>query len=213
MKVDLKRERRELYAPRRTPHLVDVPPALFLVVDGRGDPSGDAWPEAVSALYSVAYAARFALKRSGVLDYGVMPLEALWWADDWSAFPSDDRSAWQWTAMVLQPPEVTSAVLEQARAVTAAKRPSPVLDRLRLEVFAEGRAAQVLHVGPYREEGPTIAALHAFVAEQGLSLSGRHHEVYLGDPRRAAPERLRTVLRQPVAGTGTPSPGRAAAPA
>jgi hypothetical protein len=197
--ADLRRDLGPVYRPAREPVLVDVPELQVLAVDGHGDPNtSPAYAAAVSALFSVSYAARFALKRAGVLEYSVMPLEGLWSVPDMSTFTTADKDAWDWTMLIVQPAEVTPEVVAAAREAVAAKRDEPALELLRLERFAEGRAAQVLHVGPYSEEGPTIAALHGFIAEQGLRLTGRHHEVYLGDPRRSAPERLRTLLRQPV---------------
>ena len=198
-KIDFKRELAELYAPKRKPTVVDVPELVFLMVDGHGDPNTSAaYRDAVSALFSVSYAARFALKRAGVIDYGVMPLEGLWWVPDMATFSTGDKSAWDWTMMIMQPSEVTEAVIEEARASAAAKRSLPALDLLRLERFAEGLAAQVLHVGPYSAEGPTILALHDFIGEQGRNLAGKHHEIYLGDPARSAPETLKTIIRQPM---------------
>ena len=200
--VDLRRQQPELYRATAQPRFVDVPELPFLVVDGEGDPNtAPGYAEAVQALYTVAYTLRFALKRrpDGV-DAPVMPLEGLWWADDLSVFRGGDRSAWLWTMAIRQPDQVgaddVAAAVEQARR----KKGATGLDRVRWERFAEGRAAQVLHVGPYSAEGPTIERLHRFIAGSGCALSGRHHEIYLGDPRRAAPERLRTILRQPVAG-------------
>ena len=155
-KVDFKRELRQFYAAKRSPAVVDVPELTFLMIDGRGDPNTTpAYREAVSALFSVSYAARFALKRAGTIDFAVMPLEGLWWASDMSAFSIEDKSAWQWTMLIMQP-------------------------------------------DAYSAEGPTIASLHAFIAEQGRELAGKHHEIYLGDPRRSAPEKLKTIIRQPV---------------
>ena len=198
-KVDFKRVLRGLYAPTLTPAVVEVPEMAFLMVDGHGDPNTSAqYRDSVSALFSVAYSARFALKRAGVIDYGVMPLEGLWFVPDMATFSTDDKSAWDWTMMILQPDEVTEAVLADAKASAAAKRSLPALDRLRLVRFAEGLAAQVLHVGPYSAEGPTIASLHEFIVEQGRELAGKHHEIYLGDPARSASEKLRTIIRQPM---------------
>jgi hypothetical protein len=198
-KVDFKRELGEFYTARRSPAVVEVPELAFVMIDGHGDPntSGE-YRDAVSALFSVSYAARFALKRAGVIDFGVMPLEGLWWASDMSAFSSGDKSAWDWTILIMQPDEVTADVLADAKVTAAAKAPAAALERLRLERFAEGLAAQVLHVGPYSAEGPVIASLHAFIAEQGRELAGKHHEIYLGDPRRSAPEKLKTIIRQPM---------------
>lgn len=180
--------------------LLDVPELLFLQVDGHGDPNtAPVYGESVQALYGIAYALRFALRQGpeGV-DAPVMPLEGLWWSEDMATFTAGDTSAWDWTLMIRVPDLVDAELLEAARAATARKRPTPALDRVRLRRWTEGLAAQVLHVGPYSAEGPTIAALHQFIADQGLVLTGVHHEVYLGDPRRAAPERLRTIIRQPA---------------
>jgi hypothetical protein len=199
-KADLRRELRPLYRAGREPAFVTVPPLWCLMLDGHGDPNtAPAYREAISALYSTAYAAKFALKRAGVVDYGVMPLEGLWWSPDMAAFAAQDTSAWDWTMFIVQPREVTAGVFAEARDAARSRAPSEALDHLRLEDFAEGRCAQILHVGPYSAEGPTIATLHAYIADHGYRLSGKHHEIYLGDPRRAAPERLRTIIRQPVA--------------
>lgn len=198
-RVDLRQELRELYTAGRSPALVDVPDLSFLMVDGHGDPNvAQEYREAVSALFSVSYAARFALRRADILDYRVMPLEGLWWVPDMSQFSIADKSDWDWTAMILQPDEVTEEVLAAAKATAAAKRSLPALERLRLERFAEAKAAQVMHRGPYSSEGPTIAGLHAFIAEQGYERTGKHHEIYLSDPSRSAPEKLKTIVRQPV---------------
>jgi hypothetical protein len=199
-KLDAKRELGELYSPRREPALVEVPELAYLMVDGRGDPNGPAYAAAIGALYAVAYTIKFTVKRApGGVDFGVMPLEGLWWADDPAAFARARRDDWMWTAMILQPGVVTVETVEAAREAAAAKRSLPALPGLRFESFREGLAAQVLHLGPYADEGPGIERLHAFIAEHGYRLAGKHHEIYLSDPRRTAPERLRTVLRQPVA--------------
>jgi len=132
-------------------------------------------------------------------DYAVMPLEGLWWVPDMSMFTLEDKSAWDWTILMMQPDQVTLEIVEEAKAKTAKKNPSDAVTRVRLERFAEGRAAQVMHVGPYSAEGPTIERLHSFIAEQGYVRAGKHHEVYLSDPRRAAPEKMKTIIRQPVA--------------
>lgn len=200
-KVDLKRDFASFYSAGREPGLVDVPELPYLMIDGHGDPNtSPTYAEAVQAIYQVAYTLKFTLKRAdNGIDYGVMPLEGLWWVPDMSTFSTSDKSDWDWTMMILQPSAVTSAMVEQAKETAASKRPSEAIARVRLERFEEGQAAQVLHLGPYAEEGPTIASLHAFIDEQGLDLRGKHHEIYLGDPRRAAPEKLRTIIRQPVA--------------
>ena len=199
-RVDLRRELRELYSATTSPVLVDVPDLPFLMIDGHGDPNtAPAYADAVQALYSVAYAVRFALKKGpAAVDAPVMPLEGQWWTDDMATFSTEDKSNWDWRLMIVLPGQATTEVVEEARARTAEKKGLEAIGRVRFERYAEGPAAQVLHVGPYSAEGPTVAALHAFIAEQGCRLSGKHHEIYLGDPRRAAPEKLRTIVRQPV---------------
>lgn len=198
-KVDYRRELRELYAPPREPVLVTVPELAYLMVDGRGDPNTSAqYRLAIEALYIVAFTAKFAVKRAGGPDFGVMPLEGLWWVEGASAFDPEAKSRWSWTAMIMQPDPVTAAIAELACEKAAAEHPLPALERLRFEPFAEGLSAQVLHIGPYAAEGPTIAGLHRYIAEHGYEPTGKHHEIYLGDPRRSAPERLRTIIRQPV---------------
>ena len=199
-KVDFKRELHELYLPRREPSLIEVPEMAFLMIDGHGDPNTSAdYRKAIQALYAVAYTVKFTLKRAADgLDFGVMPLESLWWVPDMSTFLTEDKSAWNWTAMIMQPEEVTAEIFEAACEQAAAKRSLPALELMRFEDFDEGLCAQVRYRGPYAEEGPTIERLHAFIAEQGYEPNGKHHEIYLGDPRRSAPEKLRTVIRQPV---------------
>jgi len=199
--IDLRRELSALYSAAREPAFVDVPELPFLMIDGHGDPNtAPAYAEAVQALYSVAYTIRFALKRgTHAVDAPVMPMEGLWWTPDMATFSTADKSQWDWTMMIVVPEQVTAAVVEDARVAAARKRPLASLDGVRLERFAEGRCAQVLHVGPYGAEGPTVAALHAFIEANGCALTGKHHEIYLGDPRRAAPDKLRTIVRQPVA--------------
>jgi len=203
-KVDFKREYKELYRAGRDPAMVDVPEFAFLMVDGHGDPNtAIEYSQAIEALYSVSYTLKFAIKRAPEgFDYGVMPLEGLWWVPDMADFTTKEKSAWDWTAMIMQPDEVTQGLLEDALAGATAKKSLPAAAKLRLERFHEGPAAQVMHIGPYSAEGPTIERLHAFIAESGRSLRGKHHEIYLGDPRRSAPEKLKTVIRQPVSDAG-----------
>jgi hypothetical protein len=200
IKVDLKRELRELYSAGREPALVEVPELSFLMIDGHGDPNtAPEFAAAVQALYDIAYGAKFALKAAGGADYRVMPLEGLWWVPEMAEFTTAGKSSWYWTAMIAQPDEVSAELVEEARARAAIRRPSEALDLVRLERFREGLSAQMMFVGPYAAEGLAIEQLHAFIAGEGLTRAGRHHEIYLGDPRRTAPERLRTIIRQPVA--------------
>ena len=200
-KIDLTKQLKPLYSARREPALVEVPDLGFLMVDGHGDPNtAPEYTQAIEALYSVSYTIKFALKRGPLqIDYRVMPLEGLWWAADMAAFTTGDKADWDWTMMILQPDQVDDEMVAQAIATATGRKELPAAALLRLERLAEGRCAQVLHVGPYSEEGPTIERLHAFIAEQGYERAGKHHEIYLGDPRRAAPEKLKTIVRQPVA--------------
>jgi hypothetical protein len=199
-KLDLKKELKHLYNPSaKVVSDVDVPPMNFLLVDGRGDPNtAREYVEAVEALYAVAYALKFAVKKSqGGVDFAVMPLEGLWWVEDMTKFDIRDKGAWQWTMMMMQPKPVTAALFAATLPEVGAKKKLPALSRVRFEPYAEGRAAQIMYVGPYADEGPTIARLHEHIRANGHTLHGKHHEIYLGDPRKTAPEKLSTVLRQP----------------
>jgi hypothetical protein len=190
----------ELYAPSAAhPSIVEIPPFKFLMVDGAGDPNtSTAFQDAIQALFPLSYGIHFALKKAGI-ESRVRPLEALWWADGKRDFMKIGPGLWRWTAMMMQPDEITPALLEKVRIEAERKKPNPMLAKVRLETFDEGLAAQVMHIGPYRAEKPTIDRLRAFIAEQGYRPRGKHHEIYIGDPRRAAPEKLKTVVRQPVA--------------
>jgi len=199
-KLDPKKELKHLYSPSaKEVVFVDVPPMSFLMVDGQGDPNGSqAFQEAIEALYGMSYTLKFMLKKSEKRDYAVMPLEGLWWADDLSDFAKGNKDRWKWTLMIAQPDFVAAEQVAAARAELERKKNPPALSRLRFERFEEGRAAQILHVGPYSAEGATIERMQRFAAENGCALAGKHHEIYLSDPRRTAPEKLKTVLRQPI---------------
>jgi hypothetical protein len=189
----------EAYRASAEPRLVDVPELSYLMVDGTGDPAtSPRYTDAVETLYAVAYAARFDLKRNAGVDAKVRPLEGMWWTDAagdvWAS-----RASWRWTMMIAQPDALTGDVLRRAIETAARKRPAGSLGRVRLERFAEGGVAQLLHVGPYGDaERPAVERLHAFIAERRLTARGHHHEIYLSDARRTGPERLRTIIRQPV---------------
>lgn len=201
-KIDLKKQLGTLYAPKAgQPVVVQVPDMAFLMIDGQGDPNTSAtYQEAVQALFALSYALKFKVKKGAqAIDYGVMPLEGLWWADDPSSFTGPDRSGWQWTMMIMQPPFVTAALLEETLAEVRRKKPLASLDRIRFEHVEEGRCAQVLHVGPFTTEGATIEALHAFITASGATLRGQHHEIYLSDIQKADPAKWKTILRQPIA--------------
>jgi hypothetical protein len=198
--LDYKKELKHLYRPSAKKfEVVDVPPMNFLMIDGHGDPNtAQEYQEAIEALYAVAYALKFTSKKEKGMDYVVPPLEGLWWAENMEAFTTEDKSAWDWTMMIMQPEWVTRDMFEKALKQVEKKKDLPALSKLRLEAYHEGLSVQILHIGPYDAEAPTIAGMHAFAAENGYQLAGKHHEIYLGDPRRVAPEKLKTVLRQPI---------------
>lgn len=199
-KVDLKKDLKHLYqASAKEVVQVEVPAFQFLMIDGEGDPNtSQGYVEAVEALFSVSYATKFMVKKGARgIDYAVMPLEGLWWSDDLSVFTSNDRSRWKWTMMIMQPPFVEEAVIRAAMVEVRRKKSLPAVDALRLESFTEGTCAQILHVGPFTEEGPTIQRVHDFIGARS-ALAGKHHEVYLSDIRRADPARWRTIIRQPM---------------
>lgn len=201
-KLDLKKDQKHLYAPSaKAVTLVEVPAMNFLLADGAGDPNtAPAFHEAVEALYGLAYILKFMVKKRQGIDYAVLPLEGLWWAEDMEAFAPEtqDKSRWLWTLMIRQPEVVTPAMFDRAREQVQKKKALPYRDRVRWESYAEGLSAQILHVGPFSEEHTAIQKIHAFIKEQGYDLHGKHHEIYLSDPRRTAPEKLKTILRQPV---------------
>lgn len=189
----------KLYRAKATPALVTVPELTFVMVDGHGDPNtAPAYADAMQALFRLAYGLKFALRRELGVDARVSPPEGLWSTADPAAWSTTPKSAWDWTMMIRQHDAVTPELFEAVRSEALKKGPASVADA-RLDRLCEGDCAQVLHVGPYAAEEPTIAALHAYIAEAGLRPHGKHHEIYLGDPRRSAPERLRTIVRQPVA--------------
>jgi hypothetical protein len=205
-KTDLKRQRPDLYAPPAGRYVeVDVPRMRYLAVDGHGDPNtAPAYREAVESLFAAAYAAKFLSKRELERDYVVLPLEGLWWADDMTAFRTGDKASWSWRVLVRQPDWLPDDLLKTAVEQAHGKGRDPD-HLLHLVDLAEGRCVQILHVGPYAAEGPALAYLHdRYLPEHGLRPAGLHHEIYLSDPRRVAPEKLRTILRQPVAAAAAP---------
>ena len=199
-KVDAKKEFRHLYgASAERVDIVDVPQLPYLMIDGKGDPnSSSEYADAVEGLFSVAYKAKFIVKKQPEqVDYAVMPLEGLWWSDDLASFVRNERSKWSWTMMIMQPPAVSDEVIRAAVAEVSRKKSLPALGKLRFELFTEGLCAQTLHIGPFTDEGPTIERVHAFIATRAR-LAGKHHEIYLSDIRRTAPSRWKTIIRQPM---------------
>ncbi len=198
--IDLKKVYKDQYTARvGKPALVDVPARPFLMIDGQGNPgTAPEYEHAIEALYPLAYGIRASVKAATGDGYTVLPLEGLWWADDMEAFSADRKNEWEWTMMIGLPESATEDMASTVLPAITAKKKLVSGDRVRFEIFDEGRSAQIMHVGPYSAEAPTIAILHTFIADQGLRLRGLHHEIYLGDPRRADPAKLRTIIRQPV---------------
>ena len=206
-KYDVKVARKELYsAPASDFTVIDVPELRYLAVDGHGDPNtAVAYAEAIAALYSVAYTLKFASKKTLGRDFVVGPLEALWRAADLGAFVARDKDAWDWTAMIVQPDWITDEMVAAAVEDAGAKKPLPALDRLSFVSLTEGTSVQILHVGSYDDEAPTLARLHEeYMPAHGLTFNGDHHEIYLSDARRTPPARRKTILRQPVRALAAP---------
>ncbi len=201
-KIDFKKERRHLYQPSAKEFvMVDVPPMNFLMIDGHGDPNtAQEYKDAVEALYAVAFRIKFISKNEVGRDYVVPPLEGLWGAEDMETFTiGRDKSAWDWTMMIMQPEWVTLEMFQEALKQVEKKKNLPALPKLRLERYHEGLSVQILHIGSYDDEGPTLDRMHhEFIPENGYEMAGKHHEIYLSDPSKVAPEKLKTVLRQPI---------------
>lgn len=200
-KIDYKKSLKHLFAPSASKvEIVHVPSMNFLMVDGEGDPNtSKSFGDAIEALYSVSYTLKFMAKKGETgVGYGVLLLEALWWSDDPLAFSTGNKDAWKWTVMIMQPEFITPAMVEKASLEVRRKKNPVSLPLVRFEAFEEGKAAQILHIGPFSEEGPTIEKVHSFIVGSGGRGTGRHHEIYLSDMRRTAPEKLKTIVRQPM---------------
>jgi hypothetical protein len=199
-KIDYKKELKHLYKPSaKVPSIVEVPKMNFLRVDGSGNPNtAQAYKDAIEALYPLAYALKFKIKKTLGIDYGVMPLEGLWWADDMASFISRDKDAWLWSMMIMQPEFISSELVEEVRADVAKKKTPAALNKVKFAAYAEGLSVQIFYTGSYDDEGPSIENMHDFAEKQGYRLHGKHHEIYLSDARKTAPEKLKTVLRQPI---------------
>jgi hypothetical protein len=200
-KIDYKKELKHLYRPSaKKVEIVEVPRMHFIMVDGEGDPNtSQSFSDAIEALYPVAYTLKFMVKKGEMdIDYGVLPLEALWWSDDMSAFSTGNKDAWKWTLMIMQPEFISHKMIKEAMEEVKRKKKPVSLPLVRFETFREAKAAQIMHIGPFSEEGPTIEKVHLFIEENGSCRVGKHHEIYLSDIRRAAPEKWKTIVRQPM---------------
>ena len=200
-KLDLKKELKEFYkASAKKPNIIDVPEGKFVTIIGHGAPGGPAYQAALNALYSAAYTLKFKCKAEEK-DFTVMTLEGLWWWDDPSITDVSDAppmEEWNWKSMIRMPDFVTEEMIEAVREEVREKKGIEEADKIKLETFHEGLSAQIMHIGSYSEEGPTVKRLHDFIEENGYRMRGIHHEIYMSDPRRVPPERLKTIIRQPV---------------
>jgi hypothetical protein len=198
-KIDLKKDLKHLYQPSsKVVAQVNVPTMNYLMIDGEGDPNtSQTYADAVETLFMVSYVVKFKVKKTAAIDYTVMPLEGLWWTDDMSRFTVEDKSNWKWTMLILQPDFVARETIESAIGELKKKKNPNVIAKVRFEAFSEGKCAQILHVGPFSEEGPTIAKVHQYIDSSG-KLTGKHHEIYLSDIRKANPAKWKTIIRQPM---------------
>lgn len=209
-KVDFKKTMKAYYSPKAKKYeIITIPKMNFLMIDGKGKPGeSQAYMDSLAALYPVAYKTKF-LAKAQDKDYVVPPLQALWWADDMRDFVSGNMDNWQWTLMIMQPDWVTEDLIEEAVQMAAQKNKPKLLDNLRFETYDEGLVAQYLHIGSYADEAPILKYMHQeYIPEQGYKMPDlnakvtKHHEIYLSDPRRVAPEKLKTILRQPIVKAG-----------
>ena len=199
-KIDLKKEFKAFYNPTaKEVTLIDIPKKNFIMIDGQGAPESPQFAQSIEALYPIAYGIKFDKKKTDGTDYGVMPLEGLFWADDMAVFMPEtaDRSKWQWTLMIMQPDFITAADFNKVKEGAGKKKDNTFIKKVRFESYTEGKSVQIMHIGPYAAEGSNIQKLHHKIKEIGGKLTGRHHEMYLSDPRRAAPDKMKTVVRQP----------------
>ncbi len=198
-KIDFKKELKHLYRPSAKKVMdVKIPEMHFLMIDGLGEPGSESFGEAIEALYSVSYTLKFMIKKGETaIDYGVLPLEGLWWADDMSDFIAGNKANWKWTLMIMQPSYITKDLVAEAIEQVRTKKKLTTVDKLLFESFTEGPCAQTMHIGPFSEEGSTVERVHRFIEDNGHQLAGKHHEIYLSDFRRTKPENLKTIIRQP----------------
>ena len=198
-KNDYKKVFKEFYNPPKKPVILKIPEFNFTMIDGKGNPNeSQEYQEALEALYGISFTLKFNLKKKSRIDYKVMPLEGLWWVKSGEEFSLDKKDNWAWTSMIMQPELVSESDVAEAKIQLEQKKNPPALSKVRFESFKEGLAVQIMHIGPYSEEKPTIEKLHAFAENEGYSLHDKHHEIYIGDPRKSAPDKLRTVIRQPI---------------
>jgi hypothetical protein len=199
-KINYKKKLQHLYKPSvKEVEIVEVPQMNYLMIDGDGGPNHPTFQNAIEVLFPLSYTLKFMIKKSDIgIDYGVLPLEGLWWADDMSSFIKDKKDDWKWTLMIMQPELITNEMVVEAVNQVRVKKNPTSLPLVRFESINEGKVAQIMHIGPFSEEGPTVQKLHSFIKDSGKKIIGKHHEVYLSDIRRASPEKWKTIIRQPM---------------
>lgn len=196
-KTDLTKVHRELYTAKVQPALIFVPAGHYLAITGKGDPDSPVFADSTQALYTAAYSIKNVYKQSAQ-DFTVSKLEGTWWVEQ-EGYPLDiPRAEWCWQLLIRMPDYVINPVVQQALKAAFVKKQLPLLQQVSLITLAEGRSVQVLHTGPYSEEPATLAIMEEFIRKEGLAYNGRHHEIYLSDPRKTAPAKMKTILRQPV---------------
>ena len=196
-KLDLTKEYKTYYTAKTTPEIVEIEEGKFLTIEGKGAPGGDEFQAKVGALYSLAYGIKMLMKREGK-DFTVAKLEGLWWVDSDKPYTEVPREEWRWKLLIRQPESVTSEIVEKARQEVIKKKEMELVNEVKFEKMKEGKCVQILHIGPYSTESESIAKMEKLMKEKGLAYNGLHHEIYLSDPRKVAPEKMKTILRQPV---------------
>jgi hypothetical protein len=200
-KIDFKKELKHLYNPSsKEVQIISVPKLNYLLIDGLGNPNtSQEYKDSIEALFSVSYAIKFMIKKGpNGLDYGIMPFEGLWWTDNIEEFSIDNKDIWNWTSMIMQPEFIERDLVDKALAEVKKKKKLPSILKIGFEVIDEGLVAQIMHIGPYSEEKSTIERLHNYIKENNYCKVGKHHEIYLSDPRKASPDKLKTIIRQPI---------------
>ena len=199
-KIDFKRKYKDLYKPTpKKVSFVEVPKLNYLKIDGEGDPNtSQEYKDSIETLMSVSYKTKFIMKKEHQNDYVVMPLEGLWWSDDMDNLSTYDKLNWKWTSLIMQPDFVKEKHIKQAKEKVSEKKNLSSLDKMEFIELDEGLSAQILHIGPYADEGPSVEKLHKAIEENSYDFNGLHHEIYLNDIRRTAPEKLKTIIRQPL---------------
>ena len=200
-KVDLKKKYEQFYSEKKgNISILEVPSFNYLICDGEGNPNTSTdYKNAIEAIFSLSYKLKFNIKKGREIDYGVMPLEALWWMDNMKEFTYENIDKWRWCAMIMQPNFITKELVREAMEELSQQKELLSLPKLELIEYTDGLSAQIMHLGPHADEAPTIEKLHAYIHEQGYELRGKHREIYLNDPQRTAPENLKTIIRQPIA--------------